>query len=71
MPSNLPSNFQWTRFAGLASQWAVALIALMYLGKYIDRKYFEVGSKPVFIWVLPFLFILFSLFKIIRDTKNK
>lgn len=71
MPFNRPSNFQWTKFAGLASQWAIALITLMYFGRYIDRKYLSVGTKPMFIWILPFLFILLSLFRIIKDTKNK
>ena len=71
MPFNRSSNFQWTKFAGLASQWAIALIALMYLGRYIDRKYLLVSAKPMFIWILPFLFILLSLFRIIKDTKNK
>jgi hypothetical protein len=71
MPFNRPSNFQWTRFAGLASQWAIALIALMYFGRYLDRKLLSVDAKPLFIWVLPFLFILFSLLRIIKDTKNK
>ena len=71
MPINRPSNFQWTKFAGLASQWAIALIVLMYFGRYIDRKYLHVGAKPMFIWILPFLFILLSLYRIIKDTKNK
>lgn len=71
MPFNQPSNFQWTKFAGLASQWAIALVGLMYFGKYIDHKFLKAGSKPIFIWVLPFSFILISLIRIVRDTKNK
>lgn len=69
--TKIPSNFQWTKFAGIASQWAIALIALMYFGRYIDGKYLATGSKPMFIWILPFLFIVLSLFRIIRDTKTK
>jgi membrane protein DedA with SNARE-associated domain len=69
--TKLPSNFQWTKFAGLASQWAIALIALMYFGRYLDGEYLSVSSKPMFIWILPFLFILLSLCRIIRDTKKK
>lgn len=71
MPSNNPSNFQWSKFAGLASQWAIALLVFMYLGKYIDQKWFKDFAKPIFIWLLPFLFILFSLIRIVRDTKTK
>ncbi len=69
--TKLPSNFQWTKFAGLASQWAVALIILMYVGKYFDQHWLSPNAKPIFIWILPFLFILLSLFKIIRDTQAK
>jgi hypothetical protein len=69
--TKLPSNFQWTKFAGIASQWAIALMALMYFGRYIDGKYLGAGSKPMFIWILPFLFIILSLYRIIRDTKTK
>lgn len=69
--TKLSSNFQWTKFVGLASQWAIALIVLMYSGRYIDQKFMSAGSKPMFIWILPFLFIILSLLRIIRDTKKK
>ena len=60
---------QWGKFAGLASQWAVALTLLIFLGKYIDQKMERVA--PLFFWILPSLFIVFSLFKIVRDTQQK
>jgi hypothetical protein len=66
---NSNSNIQWAKFAGLASQWAVALTLLIFLGKYIDQKMSRV--EPLFLWVLPSLFIVFSLFKIVRDTQIK
>ena len=37
MKSNT-NQIQWGKFAGLASQWAVALTLLIFLGKYIDQK---------------------------------
>jgi hypothetical protein len=64
-------GFQWSKFAGLASQWAVALVCLMFLGKYLDQKQFIHFNKPLFIWLLPFAFILFSLVNIIKETNNK
>jgi hypothetical protein len=68
MKSNT-NQIQWGKFAGLASQWAVALTLLIFLGKYIDRKMERVA--PLFLWILPSLFIVFSLFKIVRDTQQK
>jgi hypothetical protein len=62
---------QWAKFAGVASQWAIALVVLMYAGKYVDAKWQINAKTPVFIWLFPFLFIVFSLFKIIKDTKTK
>ena len=63
------TTIQWAKFASLASQWAVALTLLIFLGKYIDHKINRV--EPLFLWVLPSLFIVFSLFKIVRDTQIK
>jgi hypothetical protein len=68
MKSNT-KQIQWGKFAGLASQWAVALTLLIFLGKYIDQKTGRVA--PLFLWILPSLFIVFSLFKIVRDTQLK
>jgi len=63
------NQIQWGKFAGLASQWAVALSLLIFLGKYIDQKMGRMA--PLFLWILPSLFIVFSLFKIVRDTQLK
>jgi len=45
------------------------LTLLIFLGKYIDQKMERVA--PLFLWILPSLFIVFSLFKIVRDTQQK
>ena len=66
---NINNQIQWGKFAGLASQWAVALTLFIFLGKYIDQKVGRVA--PLFLWIIPSLFIIFSLFKIIRDTQPK
>jgi hypothetical protein len=71
-PSSKPDrNLQWTKFAGLASQWAVALILLLFLGKFLDKKDFFKMKGPLFIWVLPFVFIILSLIDIIKKTNSK
>lgn len=69
MKNHINSNIQWGRFAGLASQWAIILTLLIFLGKFIDQNLARVS--PLFLWVLPSFFIVFSLFKIVRDTKLK
>ncbi|MFY7979247.1 MAG: hypothetical protein ACOVON_04320 [Sediminibacterium sp.] len=69
MKNNTNSNIQWGKFAGLASQWAIVLTLLIFLGKFIDQELERVS--PLFLWILPSLFIVFSLFKIVRDTQLK
>jgi hypothetical protein len=66
---NKTNQIQWGKFAGLASQWAIVLTVLIFLGKYMDQK--MEWAAPLFLWVLPSLFIVFSLFKIVRDTQLK
>ncbi len=68
MKSNT-NQIQWGKFAGLASQWAIVLTVLIFSGKYIDQKMGR--GSPLFLWMLPSLFIVFSLFKIVRDTQLK
>jgi hypothetical protein len=68
MKSNT-NQIQWGKFAGLASQWAIVLTILIFLGRYIDQKMGR--ATPLFLWILPSLFIVFSLFKIVRDTQLK
>jgi hypothetical protein len=66
---NKTDQIQWGKFAGLASQWAIVLTILIFLGKYLDQK--MAREAPLFLWILPSLFIVFSLFKIVRDTQLK
>ena len=66
---NKTDQIQWGKFAGLASQWAIVLTILIFLGKYLDQKMAK--EAPLFLWILPSLFIVFSLFKIVRDTQLK
>ncbi len=68
---NSDNNFQWSKFAGLASQWAVVLFLLLFAGKYLDKKHFFKTHIPIFIWLLPFLFIIISLVDIVKKTNNK
>jgi hypothetical protein len=72
--NKIPTSNQkinWARFAGLASQWAIALFILLFLGKYLDGFHLIHAKFPLFIWFLPFLFIIISLFRIIKETNLK
>jgi uncharacterized membrane protein len=68
---NQNNGIGWLKFAGLASQWAIALVALMFLGKYFDHQHWVPIKMPIFIWVLPFVFIIFSLVNLIKETNSK
>jgi hypothetical protein len=72
LKTNTPkkNSFVWSKFIGLASQWAILLFVLGYFGKQIDQLQFLTIKKPIFIWLFPFLFILFSLIKVIKDTNT-
>lgn len=69
--TNPDAQFQWTKYAGLASQWAIVLVILLFVGRYLDNKHFFNLQGPLFIWVLPFLFIILSLIDIIKKTNSK
>jgi hypothetical protein len=56
----------WANYAGLGSQLIAGLLLLLYIGKKADAYW---GFKPMLIWILPFVFILFTLYKIIKETK--
>ena len=68
---NEKKGFVLSKFAGLASQWAVALAALLFLGRYFDQKHWIPIKMPLFIWLLPFLFIVISLIDIVKETNTK
>ena len=59
--------FQYT---GLAFQWLILLLGAVFLGKWIDGKYF-IGQMPIFSWVLPLLGIVGGIIKVVKDTSAK
>jgi hypothetical protein len=56
------------RYAGLVSQWAVGLSITLYGGKRLDN-YFN-WHTPMLTWILPLIFILGMLTKIIVETNR-
>ena len=71
--SNLPEGRQGKRlliqYAAIGSQLFAGLIITVFAGKWIDEKlHFRF---PVFIWLLPLLFIIGMIIKVINDTSKK
>jgi hypothetical protein len=62
------SNRQRNRYAGLASQWAVGLSITLFGGKRLDQ-YFNF-KKPLLTWILPLIFIVGMLIKLIVETSK-
>lgn len=62
------NNLLW-RYAGLAIQFLVGIGLFLFAGLKLDEwlKF----KMPVAVWVLPLLFIVVVIVKIIRDTGNK
>lgn len=56
------------RYAGLASQWAVGLCITLFGGKRLDA-YFDF-QKPMLTWILPLIFIIGMLIKLIVETNK-
>lgn len=57
------------QYAGLASQLMAALALGVFLGYKLDH--WLQFSFPVFIWVLPLVFLIAMFVKIIKDTDKK
>jgi hypothetical protein len=56
-------------YAGLSAQFAVGTAVTVYSGIWLDGK---LGfHKPVFTWLLPLIFIIGMLYKIIKDNTTK
>ena len=56
------------KYAGLGTQIIAGLLISLYLGKKMD-VYFAWHNRAA--WILPSLFILFTLLMVVRDTQKK
>jgi len=56
------------KYAGLGTQIIAGLLISLYLGKKIDT-YFTWHNRTA--WILPSIFILFTLIMVVRDTQKK
>jgi len=58
----------WSKYAGLGTQLITGLLLLLYAGKKIDT-YFHFKNRLA--WILPSIFIFYTLVRIIKETQPK
>ncbi len=73
MKNNEQNNELWWKpaiivFASVSAWIAVPIIAALYLGKYLDKKY---ASQPKFFLILIAVAFLITIFGIIRILKKQ
>lgn len=64
---NKSPNSIW-KYAGLTTQFFAGIGGMMYLGWWID-KWLAIKT-PIVIWILPLLFIIGMIIRIIVDNKK-
>jgi hypothetical protein len=57
------------KYSGMATQLLVGLGLTTWLGNFIDKK--NSFKKPIFTWILPLVFLIGFLIKLIKDTNKK
>jgi hypothetical protein len=62
-------NNQLLKYAGLATQFAIAIGMAVFIGIKVDAYF--IFKTPMFTWILPLLFIVSIIYKIIKDTTPK
>jgi hypothetical protein len=65
---NKNNRLLW-KYAGMATQFCVAIAIAVFGGMQVD-KWLKTGM-PLAVWILPLLFIIGIIYKIIKDTSTK
>lgn len=68
-PTSKNKNRLLIKYSGLAFQFAVSIGFALFVGFKLDG--WLNFSTPVFVWLLPLLFIIVLLYQIIKDTSKK
>lgn len=63
------SNQNLLKYAGLATQFFIGIGLGIFAGMKLDK--WLAFSNPIFVWVLPLIIIVFSIYKIVQDTAPK
>jgi F0F1-type ATP synthase assembly protein I len=62
-------NKSLLQYAGLATQFAIAIALAVFIGIKIDK--WMALKTPIFTWILPLVFIVAIIYKIVKDTSPK
>lgn len=68
MPKNESNKLLW-RYAGLGFTFLVAIGIALFIGDKLD-SYIKTNF-PILVWLLPLLFIISILIKVIKDSNSK
>ena len=63
------SNHNLLKYAGLATQFFIGIGLGIFAGMKLDQ--WLAFSNPIFVWLLPLIIIVFSIYKIVQDTAPK
>ena len=63
---NISNKKLLVQYASIGAQMVAGLLLLVFVGKWIDAK--THFSFPIFIWLLPLIFIIGIIIKAVRDT---
>jgi uncharacterized integral membrane protein len=66
---NISNKNLLLQYAGIGAQIVAGLLIFIFAGKWIDSKLQL--SFPMLIWLLPLIFIVGMIVKVIKDTSNK
>jgi len=66
---NVSNKALLAQYASLGSQLLAGLLITVFAGKWIDGKLHF--SFPILIWLLPLIFIVGMILKVINDTSKK
>ena len=68
-PGNNSNKKLLLQYASIGTQIFAGLIIMVFAGKWVDGK-LQV-SFPILIWLLPLIFLISMLLKVVRDTSKK
>lgn len=57
------------KYAGMATQFLVSIGLSVYLGLKLDG-WLHI-SFPVFVWMIPLLVIIFTIYKLVKETNRR
>lgn len=65
----MSNNNDLLRYAGLATQFFIVIAVSLYAGFKLDE--WLLIKMPLLVWLLPLLFIVYSIYKIVKETGKK